>query len=66
MASIPLRQRRRHVTVPTELCELSPDWADAYNRQLAKTPSAHPPFARHQNAIATIRDALTPTLHDSV
>ncbi len=56
------QQQRRQITIPPELGEPSPGWADAYDKQLAKTPSAHPPFTSHQNAISTVRNALTPTL----
>ena len=34
------QQKLRRISIPAELGEPSPGWADAYDKQLAKTPSA--------------------------
>jgi hypothetical protein len=52
----------RRITVPPELGDPSPGWADAYDKQLAKSPGAHPPFTNYHSAISTVRAALSPAV----
>lgn len=59
------QEKLRRISIPAELGEPSPGWADAYNKQLAKTPSAHSPFTSYQTAMSTIRAALSPALQDA-
>ena len=59
------QQKLRRISIPAELAEPSAGWADADETQLAKTPSAHPPFTSYQAAMSTIRAALSPALQDA-
>lgn len=59
------QQKLRRISIPAELGGPSRGWADAYDKQLAKTPSAHPPFTSYQTAMSTIRAALSPALQDA-
>ncbi len=56
------QQRLRRITIPSALIEPARGWADAYDRQMPKTPSTHPPFTTYQTAISTVRGALGPAL----
>jgi hypothetical protein len=52
------QQRLRRMTIPTPLTEPARGWADAYDKQMAKTPSTRPPFTTYEVAMTTVQAAL--------
>jgi len=56
------QQKLRRIAIPAEFGEPSPGWADAYDKQLSKTPSARPPFTSYRSAISKVRTALAASL----
>ncbi len=58
------QQELRRIIIPSALTEPARDWADAYDKQMAKTPSTRPPFTDYQTAISTVRAALEPALRE--
>ncbi|MGB7963303.1 MAG: nucleotidyl transferase AbiEii/AbiGii toxin family protein [Propionicimonas sp.] len=61
-AALGVQQRVRRMALPAALGEPAPGWAAAYDRQLSRTPGARPPFTNYDEAIAVVRDALSPAL----
>jgi predicted nucleotidyltransferase component of viral defense system len=59
------QQQLRRITIPPALIEPAPGWADAYDKQMTKTPSTHAPFTSYEKAIATVRAALDPAIRAS-
>jgi hypothetical protein len=59
------QQQLRRITIPSALTEPARGWADAYDKQMAKTPSTHPPFTTYQTAITAVRAALGPAIQAS-
>ncbi len=52
------QQQLRRIAIPYALTEPAHGWADAYDKQMAKTPSTRPPFTIYQTAISAVQHAL--------
>ena len=59
------QQRLRRIAIPPALTEPARGWAEAYDKQMAKTPSARPPFTTYQTAISAVRHALGSALRSA-
>lgn len=59
------QQRVRRIAIPPDLGEPTSNWAEAYDKQLARTPSAKPPFTRYRAAMAIVKDALSPAVREA-
>lgn len=63
-AALRAQQQLRRISIPVELGEPAKGWSDAYERQLARTPSAKPPFTNYGAAMKAVREALVPILRN--
>ena len=59
------QQRVRHIAIPPNLGEPTANWSEAYDKQLASTPSAKRPFTNYKSAMAIVKDALGPAVRSA-
>ena len=59
------QQQLRRIAIPYTLTEPAHGWAEAYDKQMAKTPSTRPPFTIYQTAISAVQHALGSALRSA-
>ena len=58
-----IQQQRRNTTLPEDLADPEPEWAESYNKAAtARMAGAQPPFTDYETAVTTVRTQISPPL----
>ena len=58
-----IQQQRRNTTLPEDLPDPEPEWAESYNKAAtARMAGAQPPFTDYETAVTTVRTQISPPL----